>query len=189
MGLMIHSLGELPLEAKRAYYIYLLDYGWQEPLADAIYHNFDRMAHLASQSDAVVIRGIVGSHFADEVFSWHSINGQPGEEILPAVLITTIHPGHFKSAGHGSAVSGEDKLLLIPLRRACKDTKDVVSLIEKLFKDVKEKRGLPEFSIAKELKKGQGGALVDAIILQPNFVGLGLDLKKIAAYFRGLRGG
>jgi hypothetical protein len=29
MGLKIHSLGELPPEASRGYFVYLLDYGWE----------------------------------------------------------------------------------------------------------------------------------------------------------------
>ena len=33
MGLMIHSLGEIPADVQRGYYVYLLDYGWDEPLA------------------------------------------------------------------------------------------------------------------------------------------------------------
>jgi hypothetical protein len=83
MGLMIHSLGELPLEAKRSYYIYLLDYGWHEPLAEAVNQNFGKMADLASRREAIVMRGVVGAHFADEVLSWHHVNGQPAEDISP----------------------------------------------------------------------------------------------------------
>jgi hypothetical protein len=188
MGLMIHSLGELPLEAKRSYYIYLLDYGWHEPLAEAVYQNFVKMADLASRREAVVLRGVVGAHFADEVLSWHHVNGQPAEDVLPAILLTTIHPHHFRTQTSETARSLGDKLLLIPLRVACKTTMDVVTLIEKIFKDIKEKRGLPDFAIAQELRKGKKGALVDALILQPRFAGVGVDLKKIVAFFKGLRG-
>ena len=56
MGLMIHSLGELPIEAKREYYLYLLDYGWHEDLTGVLYKNFEKMADLASRHDAVVFR-------------------------------------------------------------------------------------------------------------------------------------
>ena|ERR1039458_7575741 len=188
MGLMIHSLGELPLGAERSYYIYLLDYGWHEPLADAVYQNFGKMADLASRGGAVVMRGVVGAHFADEVLSWHHVNGQPAEEILPAILLTTIHPHYFRTQTDESPRSLDDKLLLIPLRAACKSTSDVVTLVEKMFKDVKEKKGLPDFAIAQELRKGKRGALVDALILQPRFAGVGVDLKKIVAFFKGLRG-
>jgi hypothetical protein len=187
MGLMIHSLGELPLEAKRSYYVYLLDYGWHEPLADAVYQNFGKMCDLASRREAVVMRGIVGPHFAGEVLSWHHVNGQPAEEILPAILVTTIHPLHFQKRYGESAHSSDDKLLLIPLRKACKTTSEVVFLIEKVFKDIGDKKGLQDFAVAKELKKGKQGAIVDALILQPNFAGLGIDVKRIVSFFKGLR--
>src|SRR5215510_7325511 len=57
MGLYVHSLGEVPNGAERAYYVYLLDYGWEEPLRSAVRANLPRMADLASRSDAVVIYG------------------------------------------------------------------------------------------------------------------------------------
>jgi hypothetical protein len=57
MGLYVHSLGEIPNGAERAYYVYLLDYGWEEPLGSAVRANLPRMADLASRSDAIVIHG------------------------------------------------------------------------------------------------------------------------------------
>lgn len=184
MGLMIHSLGELPIEAKREYYLYLLDYGWDEPLADVLYKNFGKMADLASRHNAVVMRGTVGTHFTDEVLSWHHVNGQPGEEILPAILISTIHPQYFQMHTEKQEPSSTARMLLIPLRKVCKNTSDVVILIEKVFRDIKDKKGLPDFEVAKELKKGKRGALLDALILQPNFAGMGLDLKAVAKFFK-----
>lgn len=82
----------------------------------------------------------------------------------------------------------DDRLLLIPLRTACKSTSDIVTLVEKIFNDIKEKKGLPDFAVARELRKGKGGALVDALILQPRFAGVGVDLKKIVTFLKGLRG-
>lgn len=184
MGLMIHSLGELPIEAKRGYYLYLLDYGWHENLSDILYKNFGQMADLASRHDAIVMKGTVGNHFADEVLSWHHVNGQPAEEILPAILITTLHPQYFQMQAKKHARSSATRMLLIPLRKVCKNTSDVVILIEKVFRDIKDKKGLPDFEVAKELKKGKWDALVDALILQPNFAGVGLDLKTVAKFFK-----
>jgi hypothetical protein len=102
MGLLIHSPGELPVNVEHDYYVYLLDRGWDEPLADALYQNFPRMAGLAVRHDAVVLRGIVGSHFADELLSWHHINGRYAKDFLPAVLITTKHPRAFLEQADGS---------------------------------------------------------------------------------------
>ena len=96
MGLYVHSLGEIPTGASRAYYVYLLDYGWQEPLGDAVRANLPRMADLASRSDAVVVHGPRGVHFEDEILSWHRVNGQDAKDILPAILVTTRHPTTFR---------------------------------------------------------------------------------------------
>lgn len=41
MGLMVHSLEGIPEGHHRDYYIYLLDYGWNEPLGDALKKNFN----------------------------------------------------------------------------------------------------------------------------------------------------
>ena len=104
MGLRIHSLGELPIEAIRGYYVYLLDYGWHEPLGKALKDNFDKMSEMASKNDAVVMQGTDGCEFEDEVLSCHQINGLPSEEILPAILITNTHPRQFQSETHGTSV-------------------------------------------------------------------------------------
>ncbi|MCF7792074.1 MAG: hypothetical protein K9L78_00645 [Victivallales bacterium] len=53
------------------------------------------MAEKVSIQNAVVLRGTVGVHFSDEVLSWLHVKGQPGEEILPAILITTRNPHEF----------------------------------------------------------------------------------------------
>lgn len=186
MGLMIHSLGELPITAERGYYVYILDYGWEEPLGAAVRNNFDKMAEAASRSNTVVMKGTVGVHFADEVLSWHHINGQPGKDILPAVLITTMHPQKF----HELHLSDDqrpshDQMLLIPLQQSCKSATDVSSLLEKLFNDIREKKQLCNFEIAKELRAGKDNAIVDALILKPNFNGLGIDFNVIIDRLKG----
>jgi hypothetical protein len=96
--LYVHSLGEIPQSAERAYYIYLLDYGWEEDLAGAVRANLPKMADLASRSNAVVIHGPRGVHFEDEVLSWHHVNGQDAKDILPALLVTTRHPSTFRES-------------------------------------------------------------------------------------------
>lgn len=95
MGLMIYSLGDIPREAERDYFIYLLDFGWDEPIRDILIRNYDRMAEIAAGNNAVVIKGIVGAHFQNEVLSWHHINGEYANDLLPALLITNKHPYQF----------------------------------------------------------------------------------------------
>jgi hypothetical protein len=180
MGLYVHSLAEIPTGAERSYYLYLLDYGWEEPLGEAVRANLPRMAELASRSDAVVIHGPRGVHFEDEVLSWHRVNGEDAKDILPAILVTTRHPSSFRESFHVKRGSKEnrDALLLIPLRKTCKSAQDFADLIQRVFEDIKDKKQLSKFAAAKRMKRGIAGALVDAVILQPKIGGVGFDVKK-----------
>lgn len=182
MGLHVHNLGNLPnTDDGRDYFIYVLDYGWKEPLTDALVANFTNMARMASQTRSVVVAGIEPIHFANEVFSWHGINGEDGERILPAILITTLTPAYFKKHNDEYRKSGEikDKLLLIPLKAACKTTDDVIQLIKSIFNDIKEKKKLSGFAVAKTINKNGLRRLADAVILEPNLSGVGIDLRKL----------
>lgn len=182
MGLHVHNLGNLPdTDDGRDYFVYVLDYGWKEPLTNALMANFTNMARMASESRSVVVAGIEPIHFANEVFSWHGINGEDGEKILPAVLITTLKPSYFREQNNELRSSGaiDDKLLLIPLQSACDTTDDVIQLIKSIFDDIKSKKKLSGFSIAKKINKNGFRRLADAIILEPNFQGVGVDIRKL----------
>ncbi|MFX2101668.1 hypothetical protein [Acinetobacter baumannii] len=73
MGLKVHSLQNVPKTENRDFFIYLLDYGWHEPLSRTLRENFDLMAKKAAVSRAVVIQGTEIGHFENEVFSWHGM--------------------------------------------------------------------------------------------------------------------
>lgn len=193
MGLIVHSLENIPKSARRDYFIYLLDYGWHEPISQALRDNFDNMAQLAAKSKAVIIKGTRLRDFENEVLSWHHINNEDAENLLPALLITNAHPAYFLENNHFFSgrrnilrVDNEYadmKMILVPFKRFCKSTSEVISLIEKIFNDISKETGLADFQIAKEMKKGFGHALVDAVILEPNISGLGFSFKKIIDYF------
>lgn len=196
MGLHVHSLTNIPQSKNRDYLIYLLEYGWHEPLGQALNENFHNMASRAAKSRSVVIKGTELNHFEDEVFSWHHINDERGEDILPAILITNAHPSYFFENNRGfrqrrglyrESEEGDIKLVLIPLKKFCTTTTEVISLIEKLFIDIEAGRDLSEFKIAKEVNKGTGSAVVDSIILEPNFYGVGFSFKKLGNFLRGKR--
>ncbi|MEZ8107233.1 hypothetical protein [Vibrio cortegadensis] len=184
MGLMIHSLGEVPAHAERDYYLYLLDYGWKEPIRDSLMSNFHNMADRASRTNSVVFKGTVGHHFSDEVLSWHDVNGIDGESCLPAILITTRNPHEFRERPRRRSEAIDHNLLLIPIKELCTTATEVVTLVEKIFNDIENKKALTEFEVAKEIKAGQSRSIVDTLVLQPNFCGVGVDLKKIAEFFR-----
>ena len=187
MGLTIHSLGELPSEVRRGYYLYVLDYGWDEPVGDALRTNFQQMANLASRHDAVVMQGVVGSHFVDEVLSWHHINGRDAEDLLPGLMITTRHPREFRERMFDETISAtEHPIILIPLKRVCSNATEVVELIRRIFEDIAEGKELRDFKIADTMRRGTNGAITDALILQPNFAGLGVDVKKLFGFLKDL---
>ncbi len=199
MGLYVHALSRLPLELERDYYVYVLDYGWDEPLGQTLHMNFRRMADLAAKNKAVVIAGTDSRAFAEEIlsvhvddpdFSWSKVNGEDGEEVLPALMISTIHPKRFREEvpGYrfGKALKGsaDEKLILIPLRGLCKDSTEVVALIERIFRDIAAQKPLTDFAIAKEIKAGNGAAFSDAFILKPALWGVGVDLKELVKTWR-----
>jgi hypothetical protein len=200
MGLYVHSLSRLPLDLDRDYYLYVLDYGWDEPLGQAIHSNFRRIGELAAKNKAIVVAGTDSRAFADEVlsvhfdnsqFSWSNVNGEDGEEVLPALMISTIHPRKFKeeSSGYnlprvGKGVADE-KLILIPLKGACKDSTEVVSLIERIFRDIAAQKPLQNFAVAKEIRASNSkGAYSDAFILKPALWGIGVDLKALVSRWK-----
>ena len=187
---MIHSLEGLSEGHHRDYFIYLLDYGWEEPLSDALRKNFGHMADLASKkkSAVVIMSTEVGTHFSDEVLSWHSINGDDTnrEQLLPAILVTNRHPAEFRKRAmkEGAKAEGDLKMKLFPLKKHCKDTTEVVTLIQQIFTSIKLGKDLDNFGITKEKKKGIGGALVNSILLEPNIYGVGFSFNKLANYFK-----
>lgn len=182
MGLHVHNLGNLPNTVDgRDYFIYVLDYGWKEPLTNTLIANFTNMARKASESRSMVIAGIEPVHFANEVFSCHSINGEDGEKMLPAIMISTLTPAYFYKNNNDRRIPDEidDKLILIPLKSVCKTTDDVIELINSIFSDIKEKKELTGFEVARTLSKGKGRRFAEAVILEPNVSGVGINLKKL----------
>lgn len=155
------------------------------------------MADLAAKNDAVVIavsdprafaEEIISVHVEDPQFSFRSVNGEDGDAVLPALMISTIHPRKFKETAPGYGFANiapgiaDDKLILVPLRGVCKDSTEVVSLIERIFKDVAAKRPLTEFQIAKRINAEKPRSSLD---------GWGCYLRRdhSEAKCYGLRGG
>lgn len=142
------------------------------------------MSKISSTNSAVTIKGI-GEHFTNEVFSWHGITGINDENILPAILITNQNPNYFKENNQDlkhNALYQEDvksnlKLILIPFKKFCQNDSDVVALIDSIFKNIQEKQDLSKFSILSKIQNKN--SLYDAIILQPNFSGIGIDIKQL----------
>jgi hypothetical protein len=76
---------------------------------------------------------------------------------------------------------------LIPLKRACKSPEAVVDLIAGVFRDIADKNALADFQVAREMRRGVGGALVDSLILEPKIGGVGINLKKLVEFFKCIK--
>lgn len=187
MGLKISTIAALPSSVERGYYLYILDYyNWDEPISNTLRNNFDKIAKFAAENDSVVIQGIPESHFYSELLSWESINGINPSEILPALMITTIHPRYFLEA-HDKQQYGnlpEDKLIFIEIKKVCKNPNDVINVIQKIMIDIQNKKEIKDFKIKNELKKTTiGKKLNECIILEPNIGGVGVNVNKIIDNF------
>ena len=103
----------------------------------------------------------------------------PADDILPALLVTTRHPRTFHEVFGPSARfrAPADALLLIPLRKTCKTPDDVVTWVDRLFRDVAWKKELCDSAVAKEMRRGAGSAIVDAIIQRNSAEGVPLRVR------------
>jgi hypothetical protein len=187
VGLHVQSVSDLPLSESRAYYLYVLDYyNWDEPVSNTLLANIEKISSFCAANDAVMIKGLPDSHFYSDVLSWVGINGQGPNTVLPALLITTTHPRYFiEGNDQMPAKEARDSMVFLKIRDICKTPSEVVDLLEKLFADIKQRKKIKGFSIARELRAGEHGALVDALILEPNISGLGIDIKKLISWFQG----
>lgn len=190
MGLYVQSLDHLPADAHRNYYVYLLDYGWPEPLGEALASNFQRMAEIAEKNNAVVIHSHNRVHFADQVLSWHHVNGEEASQVLPAILITNRNPHLFRESHleDGSGIVEPDlKLILIPLQKFCSNTAEVTALIGRLFEDIKAGKALTEFRVGRKVRKG-GKAKADALVLEPVKGGTSISMSDVINFLQGIPG-
>lgn len=187
MGLIVHSLLEFPVKAERDYYLYVLRGSWDSDIERALQENFFNMADVASRTKSAVIFGTEGRHFQNEVFSWHHINGEEAEPLLPALLITTVHPAKFQdqndSFWQGRSIN--DYMLLIPLKENCATGREAIELIRQIFDDIKAGKQLKDLEVVKPLRKKRGEVFMDGLVLRPTFMGFGFDLKTIPKIIKG----
>ncbi|MDR1223096.1 MAG: hypothetical protein LBL07_09520 [Tannerella sp.] len=195
MGLQISTIATLKSHvasiegAKFEYYLYVLDYyNWKTPVNEVLRENIKTITSFAEKNNSVVIHGIQDSHFNADLMSWEDINGISPSEILPALMITTLSPKYFLDR-HNEYIRGEhlpkDKFIFIKIGEVCKQPQDVVILLEKIFTDIKNKKKISDFSIQKEMEGRRMGKFInDALILQPTFGGIGIDLKQIFNFFK-----
>ncbi|GIL01955.1 MAG: hypothetical protein BroJett030_18540 [Alphaproteobacteria bacterium] len=188
MGLKITTLARLPEKTDRAFFVYFLDYGWDDDLTRAMYENFDMLAEVAAENRGLLVAGLDRTEFANEVLSWHHVNNDPADDLLPAIMVTDVEPRLLADASGfdfgevrqrpSSRTAYPERFVLIPLRDICNSAADVTELLQKLVTDLRSGRSLPDFEICRVKAKGPDAA-ANMVILQPNVGGIGVDLKEI----------
>ncbi len=114
--------------------------------------------------------------------------GKPIELIrlmAPKMLLNTTEK-KLKSALVGNSFENtfrHGKFLFIELKKVCKNPTDVITLIQKIMSDIKNKKNIKNFSIKEKPKKSIGKKLNECIILEPNMAGVGINLNKIIDNF------
>lgn len=177
MGVKISSLAQIPADIDIKYYVYLLTSHFQYEADIALREAFDILAREAGKQDFVVIQGYVGE-FGGEVMNAYSIDGLDSKEILPALLISSVNPHKFKkvtSIDREGPFRQDEKIILISLKQKGITRDDVYRIIESILKDIKKGEKLSNFEVSKTKRT----RFLDALILEPNFAGFGIDLKKI----------
>lgn len=162
------------------WFIYLLEYGDKDPFTQALRACFDEMADWASQGNSVVIKGTNPVHFNDEVLSWHNIGGLRGEDILPAIMVSTINPHVFNEYEDRTPVKYKpsDKLIIISLRDLATNGDQVYSSVKKIMSELKSAENLTGLSIIKT-ENSFREKFVNAFQLKPSFFGVGIDIKQL----------
>lgn len=125
------------------------------------------------------------------LMSWKAINGIDPAELLPALMITTLHPSYFMRGNNRTLEETDipkDKFVFLEIRKLCQTPQDVVVLLEKIFKDIQEKKSIQEFKVKKELKGGIGKILNDTLILEPNIGGVGINLNRLFQFLGKKKG-
>ncbi|MDP5939178.1 hypothetical protein P3846_31670, partial [Pseudomonas aeruginosa] len=68
--------------------------------------------------------------------------------VLPAILITTIHPKYFIESDNSKPPREiSESLIFLKIRDICNTPGDVITLLERVFKDVKEKKKIKDFPL------------------------------------------
>lgn len=193
MGLKVTTLARLPESTERAFFVYFLDYGWDDELTRAMYENFDVLAEVTAENSSLLIAGLNRTEFANEVLSWHQINNDPADDLLPAIMVTDVEPrrlvgSHDFDFGplHRRSISRTaypEKFVIIPLREVCRTAADVTDLLQTLAADLRSGGPLSGFQIQRAKAKGPRAA-ADMLVLQPNVGGIGIDLKEVYRWSR-----
>ncbi len=183
MGVKITSIAQIPSDVDIPYYVYLLTSQYPFESNMALQEAFDILAREASEHDFVVLQGLT-HEFGGEVMNAYSIDGIPVDDLLAAILISTVNPHQFeqvRSIDTRGPFRRDERVVFISLRQEHPSRDDVFRLVQQVLSDVRAGRDLSDFACV------QGGRtkFLDSLVIQPNFSGVGVDLKTLWDFLRG----
>lgn len=194
MGLIVSHLKTLDRLQNKALYVYLLDHGWPDGKYEKLFKtHFSKLVEKASASNSVVIASNKGVHFANEVLAYYKVLNLDAQKVLPGILISKAPPSYFKETSgmeeHSIDVETDplirDGVVIIPLKECCETEADFANIIESIFADLEKATSISKFQVSEHDSYHNQGASTfkkrgaSAIILQPNFFGVGVDLKTL----------
>ena len=166
-GYMISSLGDLPIEDRIKFYIYIINgFSWKGSINEVILENFENIAREIGPN-ASIVKGLNEPFWSNEIIEKYL--GKSHQQILsllPALLITNSHPSNLR----------ENSLrLIIPLRNINRDFFDVSNFFILLVQFIKN--GDLEFLNKFDDKTSMIDKILDYVEISPSFFGIGINLK------------
>ena len=177
MGIKISSLAQIPADLEMKYYIYLLTSEFPYSYNTALENSLEILARNARAKDFIVIKGLVGE-FGGEVMNAHSVDGLESDETLPAILISSVNPHKFKQArsiDRNGPFKEQERVIIISLKEEARTEDDVYKIVETILNDILKGEELSEF----EINNAKRTRFIDALVLEPNFSGVGIKLKTL----------
>ena len=95
MGVKITSIAHIPSDVDIPYSVYLMTSQYPFESNMALQEAFDILACEASEHDFVVLQGLT-HEFSGEVMNAYSIDGILVDDLLAAILISTVNPHQFE---------------------------------------------------------------------------------------------
>jgi hypothetical protein len=194
VGLIVSHLKTLARVSDKALYVYLLDFGWPDGKYERLFKShFSTLARKASDANSVVVASNRGAHFANEVLAYYKVLDLNADEVLPAILISRAAPNYFEETvgPEEHTIDPEtdpllrEETVLIPLKACCQDEASFVTIVESIFNDLAAGLEIRNFRVAEHDKFRSVGRssfverFASSILLQPNFGGVGVDLKRL----------
>ena len=168
MGYMLNSLGNLPIDDKIGFYIFVVNGGWRGGLYDIIERNFANIAKKIG-SNAVIAKGLDSEAWSSQIAKKY-FGERHGElfHALPALFLTDAHP---------EKLTRQSLRLIIPLRDVEKRFGDWDSFFGSLSKFAIERD--PEFLQRFQDADDAIAAGNRILEIKPNFYGIGINVNAL----------